>query len=182
MKWRILIPFFTWTLLLYSCREVSFKEPQPAGIASINEVPSELRGRFVPETGDDRDKRDTLIIESWGYRFTDSNDKDWLGRGVISDSLVLKFYQDYYFVNFKAGDQWVLRLIRRNTDQSIEFLSIDLQEDGRKDVLKKLSRKVKVTELHRGDDTFYQISPNPAQLMDLIREGYFSGTKLSRKK
>lgn len=182
MKWRILIPFFTWTLLLYSCREVSFKEPQPAGIASLNEVPSELRGRYVPETGDDRDKRDTLIIESWGYRFTDSNDKDWLGRGVISDSLVLKFFQDYYFVNFKAGDQWVLRLIRRSPDQSIEFLSIDLQEDGRKDVLKKLSRKVKVTELHRGDDTFYQINPTPAQLMDLIREGYFSGTKLSRKK
>jgi hypothetical protein len=182
MKWRVLIPLCAWTLLLYSCKEVSFKEPQPSGVAALREVPADVRGRFVPETGDDRDKRDTLIIESWGYRFTDSNDKDWLGRGVISDSLVIKFYQDYYFINFRSGDQWVLRLLKKHSDQSLEFLSIDLQEENRKETLKRLSKKVKVTELHRGDDTFYQINPTPGQLMMLIKEGYFTGMKLSRKK
>lgn len=182
MKWRVLILLAAWSTLLYSCKEVSFKEPQPAGVASLKEVPTDLRGKFVPETGDDRDKRDTLIIESWGYHFSDSNDKDWLGRGVISDSLIVKLYQDIYFVNFKAGDQWVLRLLKKHPDQSLEFLSIDLQEENRKEMLKKLSKKMKVTELHRGDDTFYQINPTPTQLMILIKEGYFTGTKLSRKK
>jgi hypothetical protein len=171
-----------WALFFASCKEVSFREPQPSGVKSLQEVPEDLRGMYIPVGAEPDDKADTLIIESWGYHFKDSNDKDWLGRGVISDSLVLKFYQDYYFVNFRAGDQWVLRLIKRNKDGSIAFLSIDLQNDeSSKDKLRKLSKKIKFTEVKRGDDTFYQINPTPAQLMTLIKEGFFTGTTLERR-
>lgn len=169
-----------WTLLLYSCKEVSFREPQPAGIAPLTEVPPALRGRFrgIDEKGEDTD---TLVIESWGYHFRDAKEKDWLGKGVISDSLVLKFYKNYYFVNFKTEDQWVLRLIHQKPDGSIEFMSIPVNDDAkRKEILKKLSKKLTVKEIQKKDDTFYQINPTRDQLMQLINEGFFTGNELRK--
>ena len=177
-----LLLIFCWALLLYSCKEVSFREPQPAGINSLTEIPKTLQGNYVgiDEKGDDTD---TLIIESWGYHFRDTKDKDWLGKGVISDSLVIKSYQSYYFVNFRSGDQWVLRVIRLKPGGSIDFMSIPVNDDAkRKDILKKLSKKFEVKEIQRKDDTFYQINPTRDQLMQLIREGFFMGNELVKTK
>lgn len=169
-----------WAMLVISCKEVSFREPQPAGVPSLSEVPKGLHGQYVGVDNQGKDT-DTLLIESWGYHFRDARDKDWLGKGVLSDSLVVKFYQNYYFVNFRTGDQWVLRLIRQKPDGSIEFLSIPVGDDAkRKDILKKLSKKFAVKEVQRKDDTFYQINPTRDQLMELIAEGYFTGNRLSR--
>jgi hypothetical protein len=182
MTLRIIFLALFWSAMLASCKEVSFKEAQPAGIPALKEVPANLQGKYIPNQITPDEKVDTLIIESWGYHFKDSQDKDWLGRGAISDSLVVKFYQDYYFVNFREGDQWVLRLIKQKPDGSLEFLSIDLQsEETSKDKLKRLSKKIKFTEIKRGDDTFYQINPTPAQLMALIKDGFFTGTTLQKK-
>jgi hypothetical protein len=123
------------------------------------------------------------MIESWGYHFKDSKDNDWLGRGTLSDSLVLKYYANVYFVNFRAGDQWVLRLIRQKPSGAIEFLSINLSDDvKRKEILKKLSKRFPVKEIEKKDDIFYQINPTKEQLMKLIQEGYFTGGELSKVK
>lgn len=182
MSLRLLALAASWSFLLISCKEVSFREPQPTGILPLKEVPEQLRGSYLARDEQTDEKGDTLLIESWGYHFKDSNDKDWLGRGVLSDSLIIKFYEDYYFLNFRSADQWVLRLIKQKPNGDIEFLSIDLQaEDKTKAMVKKLSKKVKVTEIKRKDDTFYQISPTPAQLMGLIKEGFFTGTTLQKK-
>ena len=170
-------------LFLSSCKEVSFKEPQPAGIAALNTIPEKLHGWY--QAGDKVDKKDTdtLIVESWGYRFKDKDDKDWLGQGTISDSLVIKFYQDYYFVNFRSGNQWVLRLIKQKPSGAIDFLTIDIGDDAKRaEMLKKMSKKFKVTEVKKESDTFYQINPSKDQLMQLIKEGYFTGVELSKIK
>jgi len=180
---RSLWLIFVWAMLFYSCKEVTFNAPQPAGVPALKEVPEALRGKFQPSGISKEDEKDTLIIESWGYHFKDGKDKDWLGRGVISDSLVIKFYQDYYFVNFRSDDQWIVRLIKLNPSGDIEFLSIDLSDDEkRKQVLKKLSKRMKVIEVKHKDDTFYQINPTTAQLMQLIKEGYFTSNELKRVK
>lgn len=132
---------------------------------------------------DKGENTDTLIVESWGYHFSDSKQKDWLGKGVLSDSLVVKFYKDYYFVNFRTGDQWVLRLIKQKPDGSIQFMSIRIGDDAkRKDILKKLSKRFTVKEIQRKDDTFYQINPTRDQLMQLIAEGLFEGDELRKLK
>lgn len=172
-----------WLLLLVSCKEVSFKEPQPAGVPALTEIPAKLQGHYLSYDEITGEESDTLIIESWGYHFKDKEDKDWLGSGRLSDSLVVKFYQNYYFVNFKSGDQWVLRLVRQKSYGGIEFLSIDIQDDAkRKEMLRKISRKLQVKEVHRDEDTFYQIRPTAAQLMQLIKEGFFTGLELSKVK
>lgn len=167
--------------LLVACKEVSFKEPQPAGVKPLQEIPESLRGYYLSYDDRTGEESDTLIIESWGYHFKDKEDNDWLGRGHISDSLVVKFYKDYYFVNFKSGNQWVLRLIRQKSYGGIEFLSIDIQDDAsRKEILRKIGRKLKIKEVHRGEDTFYQIAPTPQQLIELIEDGFFTGPELSK--
>jgi hypothetical protein len=179
---RVFLLAAFWALMFASCKEVTYREPQPAGIQSLKEIPTALLGQYTPTTAKPDDMADTLIIESWGYHFKDSQEKDWLGRGTISDSLVIKFYQDYYFVNFRSDDQWVLRLVKQKPNGDLEFLSINLQDEAAaKGKLTKLSKKIKFTEIKRGEDTFYQINPTTAQLMKLIREGFFTGETLSRK-
>ncbi len=183
MKCSLFLLVATWALLLCSCREVSFAVPQPAGMQALQQVPTELHGAYLSRDPQTKEKGDTLLIESWGYHFKDAEDKDWLGRGVISDSMVVKFHEDYYFVNFKVEDQWVLRLIKRLPDENIQFLSIDLQgEEKSKTIVKRISKKVTVKEIKRKDDTFYQINPTPAQLMTLIKEGFFTGVQLEKLK
>jgi hypothetical protein len=142
-----------------------------------------LQGHYLSYDEITGEESDTLIIESWGYHFKDKNDNDWLGAGHLSDSLVVKFYKNYYFINFKSGDQWVLRLIRQKSYGGIEFLSIDIQDDAkRKDILKKISKELEIKEIHRGEDTFYQIAPTSDQLMKLIDKGFFKGSELSKIK
>jgi hypothetical protein len=180
---RLFILIFAWALLLASCKEVSYMEAQPAGVPALKEVPAKLQGTFQAYDQTTGDFSDTLIIESWGYHMRDKKDKEWLGKGTLSDTLVVKFYKNYYFINFKFNDQWVLRLIKQHPDGSFEFLSIDLQDDAKaKEKLAKISTKLKVTELKRKDDTYYQINPTTTQLMALINEGYFTGAKLTKIK
>jgi hypothetical protein len=173
-----------WTLLFCSCKEVTFKAAQPSGSNPLKEVPIALRGKYQPvEDLSDEEKKDTLIIEPWGYHFKDKDDKDWLGKGVISDSLVVKFYKDYFFVNFRIGDQWALRLIRQKITGDIEFMSIDIGEDtAGKERLQQLRKRMKVMEINRGEDTFYQISPSQSQLMALIKDGFFKTIILKKVK
>jgi len=180
---RISLLAFAWSLLLFSCKEVTFKEPQPAGVPALNEVPPGLRGVYQTYDQTSGDFSDTLIIEPWGYRMKDKDDKDWLSRGTLSDTLVVKHHENYYFVNFKSGGQWVLRLVKQDPDGSIRFLAIDIQDDAkRKDILKKISKKLKISEFKHKDDTYYQINPTSQQLMTLIGEGFFTGPKLSKIK
>jgi len=179
---RVAILILFWSSLLYSCKEVTFREPQPMGVPSLKEMPQKLLGQYVTRDRTTGELGDTLIVESWGYHFKDTDDKDWLGNGRLSDSLVVKFYQNYYFVNFKEGDQWVLRLVKEKSPGVLELLSIDIQEDAkRKEILRKISRKVSVHEIARGDDTFYQINPTPPQLIALINEGCFTSIELRKR-
>ncbi|MBS1488152.1 MAG: hypothetical protein JST43_11250 [Bacteroidetes bacterium] len=181
MKPFLLILF--WSFLLCSCKEVTFKTAQPAGIEVLKEVPPGLRGVYQlidPNTGD---FADSLIIESWGYHMKDKKDVDWLSRGTLSDTLVLKFYENYYFVNFKTDDQWVLRVIRQNPDKSIDYMAIDLQDEKHGDErLKKIAKTLKIKEIKRKEDTFYQINPTRKQLMNLIKSGVFSKARMNKVK
>lgn len=164
-----------------SCKEVSFPVPQPKGVQQLTELPKELLGKYVANAADE-DKRDTLIIEPWGYHFKDSNERDWLGKGMISDSLIVKYYKNYYFVNFRTGDQWVLRVLQQQENGSIDFMSINLGDDeAEAAMLEKLGKKLDVKKLELEDGTFYQINPSANQLMGLIKDGYFTRIVLDRK-
>jgi hypothetical protein len=177
------IVFVVWSFFLYSCKEVSYPQAQPAGVESLKEIPESLRGTYQGANKNTGELGDTIIIERWGYRAKDNKEKDWLTSGSLSDTLVLKSYQNYFFVNFKVDNQWVIRVIQREANGSLLFLSIDLSDENKqKDVLKKIKKKFAVKEAKVKGDIFYQINPTPEQLMALIKEGYFTGQRLVKLK
>jgi hypothetical protein len=168
---------------LTSCKEVSFPVPQPRSVQPISEIPRALHGRYMAATPPD-EKKDTLIIEPWGYHFKDSRDKDWLGKGVISDSLVIKQYNDYFFVNFRIDTgRWVLRVVKQQPSGSLEFLSLNVQDEQTEiELISKLSKTIEVKKVDANGDTFYEIDPTRDQLMSFLASGYFTGGVLERKK
>jgi hypothetical protein len=184
MTTRTLALILGWVaFILSSCTEVSFPEPQPKGVQSISEIPTALRGRYMPATPPE-EKKDTLIIEAWGYHFKDTNDKDWLGKGVISDSMVVKQYREYYFINFRVDTgRWVLRVIKQQPSGSLEFLALNVQDDEReRELTSKIAKVLEVKKMEVAGDTYYQINPTAEQLMSFIKSGYFTGGILERKK
>lgn len=172
-----------WTLMLFSCKEVSFSKAQPTGVAALTQLPESICGEYLIRDKATGEIGDTIIIETWGYRTKDANGKEWLGAGHLSDTLVVKQYQNYYFINFKEGDQWILRLLKVKNPNRLELLSINIEDDVvREAVLQKLGKKFKVKTYKQNDYVFYQIDPSPVQLMSLVKEDYFSGVELIRKR
>ncbi|HNT49042.1 MAG TPA: hypothetical protein PLM56_07355 [Cyclobacteriaceae bacterium] len=169
-----------WALLLLSCQEVSFTKAQPAGVAALRQLPQSICGEYQIRDNTTGEMGDTIIIEPWGYRTKDAAGKDWLGAAHLSDTLVVKQYENYFFINFKEGDQWILRLLKVKSPNVLTLMSINLEtETGEQ--LQRLNKKLKVKKIEQDDYVFYQINPTPAQLMSLIKEDYFTGLELWRK-
>ncbi|MBX2897546.1 MAG: hypothetical protein KF763_19050 [Cyclobacteriaceae bacterium] len=183
MRFGFIVICCFWCALLLSCKEVSFPKTQPAGVAALNQLPQSICGEYLIRDKATGEIGDTIIIEPWGYRTKDVNGNNWLGVGRLSDTLVVKQYQDYLFINFKEGDQWILRLLKVKSPNRLELLSINLENDVECEaVLEKLGKKFKVKTIKDNDYVFYQINPTPAQLMSLVNENYFTGVELIRKR
>lgn len=183
MRFSFIVICCFWAALLLSCKEVSYPKTQPAGIAALQQLPQSICGEYRIRDKATGEIGDTIIIETWGYRTKDANGKEWLGAGHISDTLIVKQYQNYYFINFKEGDQWILRLLKVKNPNRLELLSIDLEDDVvREAILQKLGKKFDIKTSKQNDYVFYQINPTPAQLMSLVNENYFTGVELLRKR
>lgn len=76
-------------LLLISCTEIIFEEPQPLGAKSLNSIPKELQGKFSFLILNE----ETLMEVGENY-ITGEDDKSYL-----SDSLIIKQLGDLYVVN-----------------------------------------------------------------------------------
>jgi len=172
MKLTLLFIFFS---CLVSCREITFREPQPKGIKVLESVPKSLVGRYpLPE--DDGTVIDTLIIQSSGYYFAKDNDK-----GLLGNDLVLKKYKGYYFVNMNGNPEWFLRIIKQDKDGTITIMRMDNTESNFALLVKDLSKEIRVDTVMQGEDTFYQIDPSPKELMGLIKKGYFKAGPVLKK-
>lgn len=76
-------------LLLISCTEIIFEEPQPLGAKSLNSIPKELQGNFSFLILNE----ETLMEVGENY-ITGEDDKSYL-----SDSLIIKQMGDLYVIN-----------------------------------------------------------------------------------
>jgi hypothetical protein len=124
-------------VFLIACTEVSFKNPQPEGVKKLTAIPAELVGKYVPL--DSAESTDTLVISKTGYEIKSTSEKSEteLERGFMSDSLVLKFYKGYYFVNKRENDRWILRLVKLEGGK-LSLAQIAVATDEKKERLKPL--------------------------------------------
>ena len=74
-------------------------------------------------------------------------------------------------------------MLKVKNPNRLELLSINLEDDVvREEIIKKLGKKFNVKTQKQNDYVFYQINPTPTQLMSLIKEDYFTGVELIRKR
>jgi len=155
-----------------ACTEVSFPTHQPKGVSPLSEFPVNLRGRYT--TSDSDSLRDTLIIDKTSYRFTSAEktkSNDWLSHAQLSDSLVIKTYKGYYFINFKEKNQWLLRVVKSGGNSNVTFLTFAIDGTGKDKLLSELERELPVETIQvSSSDKYYRIDPTPKKLIQLIKK------------
>jgi hypothetical protein len=177
---------FLVVLILISCKEVSFKEPQPKGRRTMTSVPKKLQGKYLTYEENGVLSKDTVIIKPNGYRFgyfdplPASTHREDYEEGVLSDSLILKSYKGYYFLNLYEKPEWLLRVIKQERNGDLIYMAMEQEDVDFNDYLKKLSSEIAIDSVKRENETLYHIDPSPAKLIELIENGYFTRTPLKR--
>lgn len=175
-------------MMCFGCKEITFENPQPEGRRSLNTMPKPLRGKYLA-TGDGGEvSKDTIIVNARGYRFGYYSPADRVhlndsyDAGVISDTLVIRSYKDYYFVNVREGPEWLLRVIKRETNGDLTYMSMERSETDFKDYVDKLAAEIRIDSFLVEGVMVYRIDPTPHQLVGLIEKGFFSESRLVRIK
>ena len=167
---------FTCILLaLISCKEITFKEPQPRGKKVLKEIPKDLVGSYL--LTDEKDgATDTLVVSSKGYIVASDRKGSDLG-----DSLVLKKHRGYYFVSINENPEWLLRVIKQESNGDLVYMTMDEEGTSFNDFLAKVSREIKIDSVEINGEKLYQIDPSPKQLTRLVEKGYFRTTLRMKK-
>jgi len=162
-------------LCLVACKEISFQQPQPAGIRALANIPVELRGRYLL-VDPNSPATDTLFVEGVGYRVGHNRNE----KNLLGDSIVLKSYKGYYFLNINGNPEWFLRVIKRERNGDLLLMGLEQEQNDFGNFVKKLSGTIGVDSIQLKDEKLYQINPTPKQLVSLIDKGFF--TKRTLKK
>jgi len=170
---KLVIPFIL--LCLVGCKEISFQQPQPKGIRALTNIPVDLRGKYLL-VDPNSPTPDTLFVETEGYR-VGHNPKE---KNVLGDSIVLKSYKGYYFLNINGNPEWFLRVIKQDNHGDLMYMSLEQEQNDFGNFIKKLSTVINVDSVQLKDEKLYQIDPTPKQLLALIDKGYFK--KITLKK
>ena len=177
--------FFVAAAVLGSCKEVTFREPQPRGRRALGGVPERLHGKYLTFQENGELSKDTVVITRQGYRFgyydkvRDSGREDF-DAGVLSDSLILKTYRNYYFLNFYEDPEWLLRVIRQERNGDLTYMAMEQEGVDFNDYIRKLSAEIAVDSVKTENETLYYIDPSPSRLVELIEKGYFSKATLRK--
>jgi hypothetical protein len=181
---------FCLMLILVSCKEISYKEPQPKGRQNMLSIPAELQGRYLGFTRTGEISKDTIVVTATGYRFGYYNPDERTSidskfvAGSVSDSLLIRSYRDYYFLNFRESVNthplWLLRIVKREQNGNIIYFSPEQEGVDFKDYIRKLSRQIQIDSFVVDDVTIYQIDPSAKQLVGLVEKGFFTPTRLKK--
>ncbi|HEY0742814.1 MAG TPA: hypothetical protein VGD40_15195 [Chryseosolibacter sp.] len=180
---RTLLPLIG-LILLISCKEVTFKEPQPKDKKPLPSVPKNLQGKYLVMTEEGTPSKDTVVITSRGYRFGyfDPEERavknDEYEEGVLGDSMVLKSFKGYFFLSLNEDPEWILRVLKQEKNGDVLYMTLEDKTMEFNDYLEKLSAEIRIDSMTTEKETLYQIDPDPNQLVDLIKKGYFSEARL----
>lgn len=158
-----------------SCKEISFEQPQPKGKKALIEVPKKLHGKYLTEDARTESVPDTLVIFSKGYRVSglpkeNSSEPE---QEFLGDSLVLKYFKGYYFVNVNDNPEWLLRVLKVEKNGDITCMALDQEGKKFNEFLQSLAQEIKVDSFEVNGDMLYQIDPKPKELVRLIEKGFF---------
>ncbi len=165
---KIVLLFFG--IALVACTEVMYKEPQPKGIKSLTEIPTKLQGSYVMGIGSD-----TIAFFDKGFRAKEKGKEDVL---FLGDSIILKKYKGHYFVSYRDGQKWFLRILKQQKNGDLIFyeMKVPEKEDEKSIFIEKLSKETPVLE----SGSNYVIDPSAKKLNGLIKKGFFKENETSK--
>lgn len=178
---------FLWSIVAFSClscEEISFRDPQPRGKKHLLKVPDELHGRYLAESQEEGLSKDTIIITASGYKFGYYNPADRMNEisdgASVGDSVILKYFKGHYFLNVNENPEWLLRVVKRESNGDLRYFQPSSDNLSFESYLKRLGKEIPIDSFSVNGEKLYQINPSPNQLLQLIRKGYFSETLLKR--
>jgi hypothetical protein len=182
---RLLFVFTLCTLV--GCKEISFREPQPKGKKSLTQIPKKLQGKYLTIADNGEFSKDTVVVTSTGYQIGYFNisdkaaaEKNRYDRGVIGDSLLIKSFKGYYFLNFRENPEWLLRVLKQEDNGDIVYMSPEQSGVDFKVYVRKLAKEIKIDSTEVEGKMLYQIDPSPNELVSLIEKGFFSRSLLKK--
>jgi hypothetical protein len=182
---RLLLVFILCALI--GCKEISFREPQPKGKKSLTQIPKKLQGRYLTIADNGEFSKDTVVITSSGYKIGYFNvsdkaeaEKNRYDSGVIGDSLVMKSFKGYYFLNFREKPEWLLRVLKQEDNGDIVYMSPEQSGVDFSVYIRKLAKEIKIDSTELEGKMLYQINPSPNELVALIEKGFFSRSLLKK--
>lgn len=162
-------------MALVGCKEISFQQPQPKGKKTLSRIPDGLHGKYLLSDPDSPAK-DTLFVTADGYRIGHNPNE----KSTLSDSVVLKHYKGYYFLNINNHPEWLLRVIRPEKNGDLMYLALEQENHDFLALLRRISSDIKIDSVESKGEMLYQIDPTPKQLIMFIDKGYFKKTLLKK--
>lgn len=157
-------------MLLVSCDQVIFPEPQPPRTNAFIEIPHELQGIWLDQNND------TLLVNQHSF-FYRSEDFPITDPKYLSDSAVMKNYKGKYFYNrlirIDDNDYWLVYII--DLSDSGETMVLSAMDPG--DIV-RLARLQEITSKLRDIETeeaeYYLFAPKRKHYKKIISDTIFS--------
>ena len=157
-------------LLFASCDQVIFPEPQPRKVKQLKAIPEVLHGIFLDHNGD------SLFV--YEHSFSYSSDEYTPFKNVyLSDSAVLKTYQDKYFFN--------MRILIEENFYWLTYMIYPVKEGGGLDIyamdpgdvvklakLQEITSKIK--DIDNGESDYYLFNPKKRNYKKIISDTIFT--------
>lgn len=147
--------------LLGSCSNIVFDEAVPVDQKSLDQFPTELQGIYIDKA------RDTLSIFPDRYIYGEIKGNSQL-EGQLGNDLVLKQFEDYYFLNFKNEDGFWEMIAAQKTASGLVLMCLDVED---KDEIKNINKHIsKGHAKSLKQDGKYLIDPTTLELIKILND------------
>jgi hypothetical protein len=168
--------------VIFGCNEITYPVPQPSGEKNLSTIPEELHGKYVAHGSGGSD--DTVAIARNGI-FDPNHPNDAKATYALSDSLILRKYKGYYFMNNSEhhnSNDWRVIVIKKMSNGDLETQSMSADDKKFPELIRNVSKVVLIDSTKTNNSIrLYQINPSPQQLMQLVHEGYFGDRQVWKR-
>ena len=157
-------------ILLSSCDQVIFTEPQPARVKAMTQIPETLQGVWLD------DSNDTLYVGTKSFRYP-SEDFSITEPEFLSDTSVLKEYKGRYFLNrtirLDEGNFWLSYMIDPvEPGKKMDLYTMDPDDVVKLAKLQEITSKIR--DIEEGETSYYLFSPKKKHYKKIISDTIFS--------
>lgn len=163
-----LLFIFSIALLLSSCAQVYFSDPQPKKGMTIKSFMADLQGEYADSVLQITIDKKELVVGDEHYRLTNK----FPGEGEV----LVKFYKNFYFANFSDSVYYSVIMGKFYDDKLAIYM---LSPDGR--TIERLKNFGKITFLDSVNKT-YLMNSSKKQFDQLVDYEMFEVTNVLEKK